>query len=78
MLHISWYDGTNECKVTDLTINYRYFIIGQRVKDNQSLSKIKGDVRAKEKEFQQITGKYSKNISPKPVFNPLEIDKALN
>jgi len=36
-----------------------YFIIGEMVRQNQSLTKVKGDIKAKEKELQQINGKYS-------------------
>jgi len=36
-----------------------YFIIGEMVKQNQSLTKVKGDIKAKEKELQQINDKYT-------------------
>jgi len=48
----------NEIRVTDLTVNCGVlFILDEMAKD--ALCKIKGEMKAKEEEFQKITGKYS-------------------
>lgn len=50
----------NEIRITELTINYLVlFILDSMVEQNQSLSKLQGAIKAKEREFQKITGKYS-------------------
>ena len=70
---MSWFDGANEnpkstmyivfynkIRITDLTINcWVLFILDEMVKQNDALSKVKGEIKTKEGESQKITGKYS-------------------
>ena len=49
----------NEIRITDLTINcWVLFILDSMVKQNVELSKVNDEIKAKQGEYQKITGKY--------------------